>query len=66
MANTQRDGGSNTAIVAIFAIVVIVLLLGFLFLVHPFGFFSTGSSTTQTTASPSVAASVAASASKSP
>ena len=62
MANTQRDGGSNAAVVAIFAIVVIVLLLGFLFLVHPFGFFSTGSSATQTTASPSVAAS----ASKSP
>ncbi|HVS08138.1 MAG TPA: hypothetical protein VHK65_18480 [Candidatus Dormibacteraeota bacterium] len=66
MANTQGDGGSNTAVVAIFAIVVIVLVLGFLFLVHPFGFFSTGSGTTQTTASPSVAASVPASPSKSP
>jgi predicted metalloprotease len=60
MANTQGDGGSNSAVVAIFAIVVIVLVLGFVFLVHPFGVFSTGSSNTQTTASPSVAASVAA------
>jgi predicted metalloprotease len=64
MANTQGDGGSNSAVVAIFAIVVIVLVLGFVFLVHPFGVFSTttvvsptGSGTTQTTASPSVKAS---------
>jgi predicted metalloprotease len=63
MANTQGNGGSNSAVVAIFAIVLIVLVLGFVLLVHPFGVFSTttvsptGSGTTQTTASPSVKAS---------
>jgi hypothetical protein len=65
MANTQGSGGSNnTAVVAIFAIVVIVLVLGFVVLVHPFGFFST--TTVSPTGSGTPAASVAASASKSP
>jgi hypothetical protein len=67
MANTQGNGGSNSAVVAIFAIVVIVVVLGFVLLVHPFGAFSTtvvsptGSGTTQTTAPPSVKASASAS-----
>jgi hypothetical protein len=37
MANTQGDGGSNAAIVAIFVIALIVVALVIIFVVHPFG-----------------------------
>jgi hypothetical protein len=37
VANTQRDGGSNAAVVAIFVIALIVIALVIIFVVHPFG-----------------------------
>lgn len=59
MANTQRDGGSNAAIVAIFAIVVIVIALVVIFVVHPFN-------GTNTVVSPTGSGAASASASVSP
>jgi len=58
MANTQGDGGSNAAVVAIFVIALIVIALVIIFVVHPFG----GSNTTIISPSGSAPASAAASA----
>lgn len=61
MANSQGDGGSNAAVVAIFVIALIVIAVVIVFVVHPFG--GTTVVTPSGSAAPSAAASVKASAS---
>jgi hypothetical protein len=62
MANSQGDGGSNAAVVAIFVIALIVIALVIIFVVHPFG----GSTTVVSPSAPGASAAASVKASVSP